>query len=284
MSPQQSSAISTPPAPSTAIYSLYDSILSKAICFRNSPLSPLQPSFPPVLSTALCLLYSPLSPLCPSIPSTAFCALYSTDLYPLYEPLRLQQPAVLSMALCPSTALCPLYFVPSLSFPFSPTVSPFLSLPLLSLHRSVSCLVSLCLISLTSGFYLSIFPICLSPFFSPFLLLSLPSVTPSVFSHWIHLCLSPLSLFSIFPSVPPLVSHPYCVFPLFILLRPQCLSNLISPPLSLPSFSFLRFILLSLPSVTSSVSSLCPSLCLFPLYSFISLLYFSALSLPCDFL
>jgi hypothetical protein len=114
---------------------------------------------------AFCFLYRPLSSLWTSAPSTALCPLYS----PL-SPLQLSVPLQLYVL----STLSPLCLPP-----FSPTVSPFLCLPLLSLHHSLS----LCLMSLTSGYFPSIFPLCLFPivsffYFSP----PVPSVTPSAFS------------------------------------------------------------------------------------------------------
>jgi hypothetical protein len=170
-------------APSTTlctVYTVQPSILSTSLCFLYSPLSSLSPSVsstalsplrPSVLSMALCLLYSPLSPF---IPSTALC--------PLYGLLCLIQTSIVSMDLCSlygstcrSSLLCPPFVFPFISYCFSfPLSPPLVSSPLCFLtYISHIWFLSLYLSPLS-------LPFCL--FFSLFLLLSLPSVTPSVFS------------------------------------------------------------------------------------------------------
>ncbi len=201
--PLRSSAPSTTLCPLYGpLFSLQSSVSSTVLGLLYRPLSPLHPSSPlrpSVLSTALCLLYSPLSP---SVPTTAFCALYrpisSMDLCSLNSPLS---PQWLSVPLR-------LYVLSTLSFPFTPTVSPFLCLPLLSLRRYVSTYMP----CVSHIWFLSLY---LFPFvsFPPFLLLSLPFVTPSVSPY-----ASPLFLFSISP-----------------LCLSSCISSLLSPSLHLSS-------------------------------------------------
>ncbi len=180
----------------------------------------------------------------------------------LYRSLFPQQPSVHSMALRP------------LYGPLSSLRLCYISLP------SVSSLMSLSL-----HFFSCLFPLSLPLSFPLYLPLSLLYLSllflPSV-------C-SPLSLFS---YLIPTVS-----FPPFIFLYAVCLSHMIYPPLSLPSFSSLLFLShhffcflftlslpLSLPSATPYFSSLCTPLPLFFIsqlcYSPLSLLYISPLFSP----
>ncbi len=157
-----------------------------------------------------------------------------------FEFLETIQASIVSMDLC---SLNSLLSPPRLSVPLRlyvlSTLSPLClppSLPLFLLSSvNPSCLftalcLALCLhmchMSLTSGFSPYIFPLCLFPFvsFPLFLLLSLPFVTPSVFSLCNSLCLSSVSLLYFSP------------LPLLLCLS-SWISSLLSPSLHLSSYT-----------------------------------------------
>jgi hypothetical protein len=93
---------------------LQPSILTMALCFRNSPLSlvcPLSSQWLSVSSTAICLLYIPIYPLRPSFPP-----LQKYPPWPL-SPLLSEVP---SIAHVPTRAQCPRYGPMFPLWPMSP--------------------------------------------------------------------------------------------------------------------------------------------------------------------
>jgi hypothetical protein len=234
----------------------------------SSSISPLSKSPPLYVFPTPCLSYSVSSLL--YLPYCLFPSVFLSTSLPMCLPLCLHYVPLCLPLLSPCFS-CPM------SFPLSPPLSPLFffhaqCLPLSPpLVPSILCVLPCVNVPDVSQiqFSPSIYPLCLFPFvssrlslslhFSSFLLLSPPSVTPSALTICISLCLSSISLLyfsSLSPSLSLLLSLMLTgSFPPSILLYTVCLSHRISPRLPIPLFSTISFV----------VSSLCQFLCLFPL-------------------